>query len=113
MSDRIKIEKAAGTWTVRAGGAILGESDGALLLHEDGHDEVVYFPRVDIAMEFLDRSEKTTQCPLKGEAAYFSIMSESAKIDDAAWSYESPKDDVSEIAGYIAFHTEDVTVERI
>ena len=26
MADHIRIRKAAGTWTIRAGGAVLGES---------------------------------------------------------------------------------------
>ena len=30
MSDHIKIRPAEGTWTVRAGGAVLGESNDAL-----------------------------------------------------------------------------------
>ncbi len=113
MSGNITIDTAAGTWVVRAGGAVLGESGDALILHEDGYPDVVYFPRDDIAMAFLDASDTTTTCPHKGEARYFSIQTKSMTLGDAAWSYESPKDGVAQIAGHLAFHGESVTVEQV
>ena len=113
MSDRITIEKAEGTWVVRAGGAVIGESQNALILREEGYSFIVYFPRGDVAMAFLDSSDKKTQCPHKGEASYFSIQTESETFQDAAWSYENPKEDVSQIAEHLAFGNPDVTVERV
>ena len=110
----IRIRKAEGTWTVRAGGAILVESKNALALSEDGHDEVVYFPRSDIAMAFLDDSDKSTHCPKKGDASYFSIVTKSKTLQDAAWSYESPVEGAERIKDHIAFYSNgDVTVEQI
>lgn len=114
MGDHIRIEAVEGTWVVRAGGAILGETDSALRLTEGDYDPVIYFPRADIAMAFLDASDKTTHCPHKGDARYFSIQTKSVLIPDAAWTYESPKDEMSAIAGHLAFHSsERITVEEI
>ncbi len=113
MSGNIIIEAATGTWVVRAGGAVLGETQNALILHEDGYEDVVYFPRDDIAMAFLDPSDTTTTCPHKGEASYFSIQTKSMTLADAAWSYETPRDDVARIAEHIAFGDEKVTVEHV
>ena len=113
MAD-IKIRKAEGTWTVRAGGAVLAESKNALELSEDGYPDVIYFPRSDIAMAFLDESDHRTTCPHKGEARYFSIVTKSQTLYDAAWSYEAPKDEVARIKGHLAFYSSDtVTVERV
>ena len=113
MAGNIKITEAQGTWVVRAGGAVLGESANALMLEEDGYPFVIYFPRADIAMAFLDDSDKTTTCPHKGQASYYSIVTKSVTLDNAAFSYESPKDDVAQIAGHLAFIHEGVTVERV
>lgn len=113
MGGSIEIEKANGTWVVRAGGAVLGESSRALLLNEAGYEPVVYFPRDDIATAFLDQSDKTTNCPHKGEASYYSIQTKSVTIPNAAWSYETPQDGVSEIAGHLAFDREQVAVEEL
>ena len=110
----ITIRKADGTWTVRAGGAVLGESRNALELSEGDYPSVIYFPRDDIAMAFLDDSDHRTHCPHKGDASYFSIITKSQTLQNAAWSYENPKDEVRRIKGHLAFHTGDtVTVERV
>ena len=113
MADHIKIRPATGTWVVRAGGAVLGESTNALELVEGDYPPVIYFPREDLAMAFLDPSNKSSLCPYKGEAHYFSIVAKSGPIADAAWSYENPKADVAAIAGHIAFYTNKVAVEQV
>lgn len=113
MAEHISINKAAGTWVVRAGGAVIGESKNALELHEGSMNPVIYFPREDIAMAFLDASDKMTTCPHKGQANYFSIQAKSGPVADSVWSYETPIDAVARIAGHLAFDTSRVTVERV
>ncbi|RYH02694.1 DUF427 domain-containing protein [Salipiger sp. IMCC34102] len=112
-TDRITIEQASGHWVVRAGGAVLGESSDVLMLRETGYDPVAYFPREDIAITFLDRTDRTTTCPYKGEASYFSIVTKSTTLENVVWCYEDPKSDVARIAGRLAFDTEHVTVEEV
>ena len=111
--DYITIRPAEGTWVVRAGGAVIGESSRALELREGSYDPVIYFPRDDIAMAFLDRSAKRTTCPHKGEASYFSIVTKSTTIPDAVWSYEDPKDGVAEIGGFLSFYPDRIAVEQV
>ena len=113
MADHIKIRPAAGTWVVRAGGAVLGESTNALELNEGDYPPVIYIPRDDIAMAFLDASDTTSHCPYKGDASYFSIIAKSGEIKDAAWSYENPKAGLEEIKGHLAFYTDRVAVEEV
>lgn len=114
MADRITIRKAPGTWTVRAGGAVLGESENALELSEGDYPFVIYFPRADIAMAFLDQTEKTSHCPHKGDATYFSVVTKSQTLENLAWSYETPKDSVARIKDHLAFYAGDaITVEKI
>lgn len=114
MSEHITVRKASGTWSVRAGGAVLGESSDALELVEGDHPPVIYFPRGDIAMAFLDHTPKKTTCPHKGEASYFSVVTKSTTLKDVAWSYEDPKEAVSRIKDHLAFYTTgNVAVEQI
>ena len=110
---KIHIRAAEGHWVVRAGGAVIGETHAALELSEAGRDPVIYFPRGDIGMAFLDDSPRRTNCPHKGEASYFSIQTKSTVLKDAAWSYETPVDGAARIAGHLAFDTARVTVERL
>ncbi len=113
MADHIKIAPAPGTWVVRAGGAVLGESSAALELQEGERPGVIYFPREDIAMAFLEPSATRTTCPHKGEARYYAIVTKSGTIPDAVWSYEDPKPGAEKIAGHLAFYTDKVTVEEV
>ena len=113
MADHIKVRPATGTWVVRAAGAELGESTQALEMVEGEYPAVIYFPRSDIAMAFLEPSETTSTCPYKGDARYYAIEAKSGTIADAAWSYENPKEAVKEIAGYLAFYSSKVAVEQV
>lgn len=112
MSD-IAITKAEGTWVVRAFGSVIGESTNALVLAEDGLRDAIYFPREDIAMEFLDASQTTSHCPKKGDASYFGISTTEGLQADAAWSYETPISQADRIKGYISFYRDKVTVEQL
>lgn len=114
MDNAITIGPAEGTWVVRAGGAVIAESANALKLSEGDRPVVIYFPRSDVAMAFLDSSEHRTSCPHKGDATYFDIVSKSKTYSNAVWSYESPKDDMARIKDHLAFDVQDgVQVEKI
>ncbi len=113
MADHITIRPAGGTWVVRAGGAVIGESERALELIEGDYNPVIYIPRDDMAMAFLEPSETASTCPHKGVASYFSIVTKSTTLTDAAWTYDDPKDGVAEIEGHLAFYTNQVAVEQL
>ncbi|UOA27703.1 DUF427 domain-containing protein [Pseudosulfitobacter sp. DSM 107133] len=114
MANHITIRPATGKWSVRAGGAVIGESENALELTEGDYPFVIYFPRGDIATAFLDKTDKTTFCPHKGDASYYSVVTKSTTLENVAWSYEAPKDDMTEIKDYLAFYAGNgVTVEKI
>jgi len=113
MTDPITISPANGTWVVRAGDAVIGETTRALSLSEAGKDPVIYFPREDIAMAFLDRSPTEMAGSGVGTANFFSIAAHSGIIADAAWSYETPAAGAEAIAGHLAFHPDKATIERL
>ena len=113
LEERITIRPANGTWVVRAGGAVIGESKAALELRETGRDPVIYFPRADLGMAFLEPTELLTHCPYKGDAKHFSIAAKSGLIENAAWSYETPIESVADITDHIAFYSDKATVEEL
>ena len=113
MADHIKIKELDGNWVVRANGSVLGRTAHALELREGDYTPVIYFPRADMEMALLERSDTTSVCPHKGEASYYSVRTASDLIKDSAWSYETPKDGVTEIAGHLAFHPDRAIVEQL
>jgi uncharacterized protein (DUF427 family) len=112
MDSHITITPAKGTFIVRANGAVIGETTRALELREGGSEPVIYVPRADMAMALLDKTARSSTCPWKGQASYYSIVTPEVTLQDAVWSYETPIDDVAQIAGHLAFYTDRVTVER-
>lgn len=114
MTKHMRITPAEGTWVVRAGGAVIGETSEALELTEGDYPFVIYFPRKDVAMAFLDRTAHKTTSPQMGDATYFSIMSKSRTYENAVWTYENPTDDAAAIKDHLAFWVQDgVTVEQV
>ena len=113
MADKFTIEPAQGTIVIRTGDAVIAESRSALVLREEGHAPVYYLPRADIAMEFLDRSDKVTHCPHKGDATHYHIVGVGGSLENAAWSYEAPKPGAEQIAGYLAFYPDNLAIEGI
>jgi uncharacterized protein (DUF427 family) len=86
------------------GGEIVVDSEDAVLLHESGHLPVYYFPESDVRMHLLEPTSKTTHCPHKGDASYWSVRVGERVVENAAWSYLDPLEPVSFIAGWIAFY---------
>ena len=113
MADHIKIRRAGGTWVVRAAGAVIGETTSALEVIEGDYKPVIYIPRDDIAMAFLEKTKMTSNCPYKGRAYYYSIIAKSGEIANAAWSYEDPITGMEQIKGYMAFYKDKVAVEEV
>lgn len=113
MAEHIKIRPVGGTWVVRAAGAVIGETKNALELSEGDYPAVIYVPRDDIAMAFMEKTDTTSTCPFKGTATYYSIMAKSGEIKNAAWSYEDPIDGMEQISGYLAFYSDKAAVEEV
>ena len=99
----IAISHAAETWVATLGDLEIARSDQALLLSEAGYSPVVYFPPEDVRTESLLPSNTSTHCPFKGDASYWA-----AEVDgtptDVGWYYPATFDEVSAIAGYVAFY---------
>lgn len=107
------IVAAGGTWVVRAGGAVIGESEKAIELIEPDMPGVIYFPRDDLGMAFLERSDRVTASDALGEACFYDIVSSNGVIANAAWSYEAPPAGAERLTGLIAFDRRRVAVEEV
>lgn len=113
MAPKITIRRAPGTWSVRSEDGVLAETKAALELTEGDHPPVIYIPRSDIAMAFLDASDTSTACPWKGQASYFSLVGKAETIADVAWSYDTPIEAVGAIKDHLAFYPSKVVVEQL
>jgi uncharacterized protein (DUF427 family) len=106
----IHLEAAARRVRARYKGRVIADSDGVLMLREAGYHPVAYFPRQDVSMEYLSRTDRRTHCPYKGHASYFSIMMDGELAENAAWTYETPYPAMELIGERIAFFPHPVEV---
>lgn len=98
---------------VTVAGEQVASSADVIRVDEDGHRPRYYFPRDDVRMDLLERLEKTTSCPFKGNGHYFTIRVGDTSVNEAAWSYDDPYDEHQDLRDRIAFHDEkpNITVE--
>ena len=96
---------------VTAGDRVIADTRNALMLKEASYPEVFYVPRGDADMTALTRSDRTTHCPYKGDASYYSIVTSDRPIDNAIWTYEAPFPAMAEIKDYLAFYPDRVKIE--
>jgi uncharacterized protein (DUF427 family) len=105
---RIEIEAPPRRVRVMLDGVPVADSTDALLMRESGYDPVWYFPREDVTGEVLGPTERTTYCPFKGEASYWTLRAGGHEIENAAWSYETPYDEVEAIKGRLTFYPDKI-----
>ena len=104
---RVDILRRRNKVTARAGGVTLATTEHALIVDEQDHGVVFYFPRGDVDLSQLVATDDHSRCPYKGEASYWRL---SDGGDPVAWSYEAPYPEVASISRYIAFYQDRVDV---
>jgi uncharacterized protein (DUF427 family) len=99
----IRVEPNPNRLRVSWKGRTLASTSHAVTLFEASYPGVRYIPRTDADMTLLRRSAHTTRCPFKGQANYFSIVTDDGVAENAVWTYENPFPVAEQIAGYLAF----------
>jgi uncharacterized protein (DUF427 family) len=112
-THRITLEPGKRRWRAAVKNHVIADSDNALILREAHMAPVVYFPRADVAMEYMGRTERHTHCPFKGEASYYTLTMNAEILENVAWSYEEPIDGMEQIAGRIAFYPGEVELYEV
>ncbi|MEM0976419.1 MAG: DUF427 domain-containing protein [Pseudomonadota bacterium] len=95
---------------VEKNGAVLAQSKNAVRLTEVGrdiYDPIIYFPREDVLVP-LTQTDRSTHCPLKGDATYFSVPGADGK--NLVWAYDAPIPPADGLQGFVAFFPDRVTV---
>lgn len=120
MSDRVRLvpgpqhpitlERNPRRVTVTFGGTVVADTRNAITLREASYEPVQYIPRTDVDMRFFERSAHTSYCPYKGDASYFHLSTPEAISENAAWTYETPYDAVSDIKECVAFYPDRVEI---
>jgi uncharacterized protein (DUF427 family) len=98
---------------ITAGDIVIAETTKALTLKEAKYPAVQYVPRQDANMALLERTDRVTHCPYKGDASYYSVKADGKTLDNAIWTYEAPFPAMTEISGHLAFYPDKVKIEEV
>jgi len=111
----ITIERNPARIVVSVAGRIVADTREALTLREAAYPAVQYIPRKDVDMALLERTDRATYCPYKGDCSYFSIPVGGNRSINAVWSYEAPYAAVTPIKDHLAFYPDrvDAIEERL
>ncbi|MBF6192389.1 DUF427 domain-containing protein [Nocardia implantans] len=105
---RVDIHRRRNLVTARFGELLLAETTRSLLVDEQDHGLVFYFPREDLRVELRRDDARVSRCPFKGQATYWRFDGDG---DEAVcWSYDDPIDHVARLSGHVAFYQDRVWV---
>ncbi|HHP7241659.1 MAG TPA: DUF427 domain-containing protein [Cyclobacteriaceae bacterium] len=102
----MRIKNVSNHTTVTYEDNFMASSNRALKLLEVGfdlYDPVYYFPREDVSMAQLEKTDKKTHCPLKGDATAYHVKIGDLTLEYAAWIYTKPYLHASLLEGHVAF----------
>ncbi len=104
----ITIERNPNRVVVTVAGRVVADTREAFILREAGYPPVQYVPRKDVDMTLLNRTDRATYCPYKGDCSYFTIPLGGDRSTNAVWSYEAPYVAVMLIKDHLAFYPDRV-----
>ena len=84
-------------------GEVVAATDRPVLLEETGLPTRHYIPRDDVRTDLVRPIGLTTVCPFKGTASYWTFTVGGTDHDGVAWSYETPNEAATAIAGMLCF----------
>jgi uncharacterized protein (DUF427 family) len=108
---RVDILESSRHVKVRVNGEVVAETQRPKILFETGLPPRYYIPPEDVREDALLKSEKTTRCPYKGIASYWSVEVGDGRAEDLVWYYPEPIPEAAKIEGLLAFFNEKVDLE--
>jgi uncharacterized protein (DUF427 family) len=99
-----RVEPVSARVRVELGGRTIADTTAALRVCETASPPCYYIPPVDILMDHLEPSQRTSFCEWKGVASYWSVRSGDRFAKDSAWSYRDPDDGFESIKDHVAFY---------
>ncbi|MFE7741201.1 DUF427 domain-containing protein [Nocardia sp. NPDC057455] len=105
---RVDIHRRRNLVTARLGGRLVAETTRPLLVDEQDHGLVFYFPREDLRVALRRDDSRSSRCPFKGQATYWRFDGDGEAA--VCWSYDDPVGQVGRLRGHVAFYQNRVQV---
>lgn len=89
-------------------GEMIARTRRGMFLFETGLPARYYIPPQEVRSEFLIPSAKTSICPYKGQASYWSVRVGDRIAEDAVWAYLDPLPEAPRIKSHYCFYPEKI-----
>lgn len=99
-AHRLLFEPHPRRFRAEVDGVTVLDTVGGHLLHESNHLPKLYVPFADLDMERMERTARSTHCPFKGDASYWSLRVGDRVAENALWAYEDPIEAAAWLRGY-------------
>jgi len=107
---RVDILQSSRHIEVKVDGVTVAESDKPRLLFETNLPTRYYLPKTDVRFDLLTPTDRSTGCPYKGTARYWSVTVDGTVHEDIVWGYDAPLRESEQIAGFVSFYNEKVDI---
>jgi uncharacterized protein (DUF427 family) len=104
---RVDLLRRRNRATARHDGRVLADTTAPLLVDEQDHGLVFYFPEADVHFDLLVPTDDQSRCPYKGDARYWRLADGTEPV---AWGYPEPYPQVEGIRGHVAFYQDRVEI---
>jgi len=84
------------------GGVTIADSKRTMILRRATRLPVYYFPKEDVRMDLMERTQHTAKAVPQGEASFWNIKAGESIAENAAWGYENPPSGWEIIKDYVA-----------
>jgi uncharacterized protein (DUF427 family) len=91
-------------------GVTVADSTNGSFLYETGLPPRYYLPKTDVRMDLTTPTGRSTSCPYKGNARYWSATVNGQVHENILWGYDTPLPESQKIAGLVSFYNEKVDV---
>jgi uncharacterized protein (DUF427 family) len=85
-------------------GVVIADSQGAFRVLETSHPPTYYIPPADLQLQYFKRTNHSSFCEWKGQAAYYNVEVGERRAENAAWFYPRPSPGFAPIKDAVAFY---------
>lgn len=103
------LETSPTRWRALFAGHVIADSDAALILREPGLPPRVYFPKEDVEMEYMGRSDASAG----PGATLFTLLMDGHFAENAVRVCDQPPEGLEALADHAAFITDQVEVYAV
>jgi uncharacterized protein (DUF427 family) len=110
---QFRLERADRRWRALFAGHLIADSPEAHILHRGDLPDMVFFPRADVSMEYMSRTDHRSTAPRLGEATTYTLLMDGNWAENAVFSFERPDEGFEALADCIAFDPAKIDVYSV